>query len=219
MTFSVEQLIKLYFLGLWCDSFIIWTNIWVYCKCLSCTESQLIFFFLNAGELFNSSVTRVTFPSFILQNLTSCVIISSCPDVSILEIFKQHQYWLFFLQGNEILHLLSSLDLQVTVLGKIHIAIYVLFFLTNSVVSFCLWRRHMMTWKRSSHAAHKTYFPFLLAPVEKCAPWNTQEYLLTLPLLHGLSELSPFTKKNTFVLKDFVYVETFTISIFVIFQA
>lgn len=53
----------------------------------------------------------------------------------------------------------------------------------------------------------ETYFPVLLAPGEKCAPCNTQmEYLLTLPVLHGLSGLSSFTQKNTFVLKNGVFL-------------
>lgn len=68
------------------------TNIWVHFERLSFTWITAYFFFLNAGEPFNSSMTRVTFPGFVLF-LICYVIISSCTDVSLLGIFRQYQYW------------------------------------------------------------------------------------------------------------------------------
>lgn len=182
---------------------------------------SLLFFFLYARELFNSSMTRVTCPSFILQSLICCVIISSCPDVSMLEIFRQHQYWQ---------HLFSCREMRFYICFLFRLAtcctwentssnLCVVFSYKQCGVFLALEKAFDDLEKEQSCSCHKTYFPLLLAPGEKCAPCNTQEYLLTLPLLHGLSGLSPFTQKNTFVLKDCVCVETIIISIVVIFQA
>lgn len=112
---------------------IISRNRWVQFECQRAArqhESQLFSFFLNAGELLNSSVTRAGFLGFVLECLLYIASSTLLPQVyPYLEFFKQYQYCQRFVLCKQMRYCICFLlqICQVTLPGKICITIYLFF--------------------------------------------------------------------------------------------